>query len=165
MINGFSLLLYLFTKPVKKPDPGFFTYQTYLCRFSNGILKCIPCKIIKTLIPGVHKIYQVELDKALKKEDMESITKGITLDDGPIKVDEIAYATESRDVVGVEIHSGRNRIVRRIFEHLQYKVKKLDRVVFAGLTKKDVPRGRWRFLTEMEVANLKMITGNRKKVS
>ncbi len=111
----------------------------------------------------VHKIYQVELDKALKKEDMESITKGITLDDGPIKVDEIAYATESRDVVGVEIHSGRNRIVRRIFEHLEYKVKKLDRVVFAGLTKKDLPRGRWRFLTEMEVANLKMITGKKKK--
>ncbi len=111
----------------------------------------------------VHKIYQVELDSPLKKEDMLSITEGITLDDGFIKVDEIAYATESRDVVGVEIHSGRNRIVRRIFEHLEYKVKKLDRVIFAGLTKKDLPRGRWRFLTEMEVANLKMITGGKKK--
>ena len=111
----------------------------------------------------VHKIYQVELDSPLKKEDMQAITEGITLNDGFIKVDEIAYATESRDVVGVEIHSGRNRIVRRIFEHLEYKVKKLDRVVFAGLTKKDLPRGRWRFLTEMEVANLKMITGKKKK--
>ncbi len=112
----------------------------------------------------VHKIYQVELDKALNKEDMEAITNGITLDDGFIKVDEIAYATEARDVVGVEIHSGRNRIVRRIFEHLEYKVKKLDRVVFAGLTKKDLPRGRWRFLTDLEVANLKMITGKKQKV-
>lgn len=112
----------------------------------------------------VHKIYQVELDKAVAKEDMQVISNGITLDDGFIKVDEAAYTTESRNVVGVEIHSGRNRIVRRIFEHLQYKVLKLDRVVFAGLTKKDLPRGRWRFLTEMEVANLKMITGKKKKV-
>ena len=110
----------------------------------------------------VHKIYQVELDKALTKEHMEAVSSGITLDDGFIKVDEVAYATDARDIVGVEIHSGRNRIVRRIFEHLEYKVKKLDRVVFAGLTKKDLPRGRWRFLTELEVANLKMITGKKK---
>lgn len=110
----------------------------------------------------VHKIYQVELDKALTKEHMEAVSAGITLDDGFIKVDEIAYATDAGNIVGVEIHSGRNRIVRRIFEHLEYKVKKLDRVVFAGLTKKDLPRGRWRFLTELEVANLKMITGKKK---
>ncbi len=113
----------------------------------------------------IQKIYQVELDQALKKADMEAVQEGLTLSDGFIKVDEIAYANEARNVIGVEIHSGRNRIVRRIFEYLDYSVKKLDRVVFAGLTKKDLPRGRWRFLTEMEIANLKMITGKKKKVS
>ncbi len=113
----------------------------------------------------VQKIYQVELDKPLKKPDMDRILEGIQLPDGFIKVDEIAYTSGGGDIVGVELHSGRNRIVRRIFESLDYKVKKLDRVVFAGLTKKDLPRGRWRFLTDMEVANLKMITGKKKQGS
>lgn len=111
----------------------------------------------------VQKVYQVELDEPLKGEDMEAIEKGIRLDDGFIKVDDIAWVdAKDRSILGVELHSGKNRIVRRIFEHFGYKVKKLDRVVFAGLTKKDLPRGRWRFLTELEVANLKMITGNKK---
>jgi len=113
----------------------------------------------------VQKIYQVELDKPLKKQDLDRILEGIHLPDGFIKVDEIAYTSGGGDIVGVELHSGRNRIVRRIFESLEYKVKKLDRVVFAGLTKKDLPRGRWRFLTDMEVANLKMITGKKKQGS
>lgn len=108
----------------------------------------------------MEKVYQVELDKNLKQSDFEAIEAGLKLEDGPIKVDHIVYGQE-KNIVGVELHSGKNRIVRRIFEHLGYEVKKLDRVVFAGLTKKDLPRGRWRFLTEMEIANLKMITGKK----
>lgn len=110
----------------------------------------------------VQKVYQVELDKSLKTSDMDKIIEGVNLEDGFIKVDDIAYTTDDKSVLGVELHSGKNRIVRRLFEHLGYSVKKLDRVIFAGLTKKDLPRGRWRFLSEMEIANLKMITGNKK---
>lgn len=103
------------------------------------------------------KIYQVTLDKDLSDEDYEKIIAGITLEDGFIKVDELAFVKEDdRRTVGVEIHSGRNRIVRRIFDHLGYHVMRLDRVYFAGLTKKNLPRGRWRYLTEMEVNMLKM---------
>ncbi len=110
----------------------------------------------------VHKVYQAELDRSLKHTDMEQIMAGITLDDGFIKPDEVVYTSSEKDVIGMELHSGKNRIVRRIFEHLGYEVKKLDRVIFAGLTKKDLPRGRWRFLTDMEVASLKMNTGKKK---
>jgi 23S rRNA pseudouridine2605 synthase len=112
----------------------------------------------------IQKIYQVELDSPLKSSDMEKIKEGVTLEDGYIKVDDLAYSSAGQDksVVGVEIHSGRNRIVRRLFEHFGYVVKKLDRVYFAGLSKKDLPRGRWRFLTSLEVSNLKMMTGNKK---
>jgi 23S rRNA pseudouridine2605 synthase len=115
----------------------------------------------------VQKIYQVELDRNVKNEDIEEISKGIQLDDGFIKVDDIVFAGtgKERNIIGVELHSGKNRIVRRIFEHLGYEVKKLDRVVFAGLTKKDLPRGRHRFLTDMEIANLKMMTGKKKVAS
>jgi 23S rRNA pseudouridine2605 synthase len=109
----------------------------------------------------VQKIYQVELDRALKGADMQQIADGIKLDDGFIKADEIVYTSTDKNVIGLELHSGKNRIVRRIFEHLGYEVRKLDRVIFAGLTKKDLPRGRWRFLSEMEVANLKMMTGRK----
>jgi 23S rRNA pseudouridine2605 synthase len=111
----------------------------------------------------VEKIYQVTLDKNLKPEDMEKIEKGINLEDGFIKPDVISYTGPDKSVIGIEIHSGRNRIVRRIFEQLGYDVIKLDRVVFAGLTKKDLPRGRSRFLTQLEVANLKMTAGKKKK--
>jgi len=103
------------------------------------------------------KVYHVFLDKNLKPSDFEKILTGITLDDGFIKADELSYVhPEKRSEVGIEIHSGRNRIVRRIFEHLGYKVIKLDRVLFAGLTKKNLPRGKWRFLTENEINMLKM---------
>ena len=106
---------------------------------------------------GIRKIYHVELNKNLTAEDLKKIQAGITLDDGQIKVDEISYINNSpKREVGIEIHSGRNRIVRRIFEHLGYEVKKLDRVIFAGLTKKDLPRGHWRHLTKQEVINLGM---------
>ena len=102
------------------------------------------------------KIYHVFLDRNVKGSDMSELVKGITLEDGPISVDEISYIDEDKSQVGVEIHSGRNRIVRRMFEHFGYKVKKLDRVYFAGLTKKNLRRGQWRFLTEQEIAMLKI---------
>jgi len=103
------------------------------------------------------KIYHVYLDKNVTKHDMEQIAAGVTLDDGEIHADAISYATETdKDQVGIEIHSGKNRIVRRIFESLGYKVMKLDRVFFAGLTKKGLRRGEWRYLTEQEVNILRM---------
>ena len=107
----------------------------------------------------VPKLYHVTLDKALTKNDMLRIADGIELDDGPIAADAIAYVEgdESKKEIGIELHSGRNRIVRRIFEHLGYEVLKLDRVMFAGLDKYRLPRGEWRFLTDLEVMNLKKI--------
>ena len=102
------------------------------------------------------KIYQVDLDKNLKQSDMAQLVKGVDLEDGPAYMDEISYIDENEKKIGVEIHSGRNRIVRRMFEHLGYTVKKLDRVYFAGLTKKKLRRGAWRFLTPQEVTMLKM---------
>lgn len=101
------------------------------------------------------KIYQVTLDKPLTRADMELMTEGIALEDGEIYADEVAYVGESKKEVGIEIHSGRNRIVRRIFEHLGYAVQKLDRVYYAGITKKNLKRGQWRFLTREEVDRLK----------
>ena len=106
----------------------------------------------------VEKIYHVKLDKNLKPSDMEKIKDGLKLDDGIIQVDDISFVKGSpHNEVGVKIHSGRNRIVRRIFEHLGYDVIKLDRVLFAGLTKKDLKRGHWRHLTKKEVDFLKML--------
>ena len=103
------------------------------------------------------KIYHVHLDKNLTKADMEQIAAGIQLDDGEICADAISYTDDfKKDDVGIEIHSGKNRIVRRIFESLGYKVMKLDRVYFAGLTKKGLRRGEWRYLTEQEVNFLRM---------
>ena len=103
------------------------------------------------------KIYHVYCDKNVTKADLDQIASGITLDDGEIRADAVSYASETdKKQVGIEIHSGKNRIVRRIFESLGYKVMKLDRVYFAGLTKKGLKRGDWRFLTEMEVNMLRM---------
>ncbi len=104
----------------------------------------------------IKKVYAVTLDKPLTKAHFDAILKGVPLEDGMANVDVLAFP-DAKDLtqVGVEIHSGRNRVVRRIFEHFHYEVKALDRVVFAGLTKKNVNRGRWRFLTEREVRNLK----------
>ena len=103
------------------------------------------------------KIYHVWLDKDVNPEDLAKISAGIELEDGPIHADAIAYANDKdKNQIGIEIHSGKNRIVRRIFEFLGYRVTKLDRVYFAGLTKKNLPRGRWRHLTQQEVNMLKM---------
>ncbi|HCO66619.1 MAG TPA: pseudouridine synthase, partial [Dysgonomonas sp.] len=103
------------------------------------------------------KIYQVRLDRDVAIEDMQAIADGIELDDGEIHADSIAYVGEDvLNEVGLEIHSGRNRIVRRIFEKLGYQVLKLDRVYFAGLTKKNLGRGKWRYLSAQEVNMLRM---------
>lgn len=103
------------------------------------------------------KIYHVTLDKAVTAADLRQIAEGVTLEDGEVKADAVEYASpDSKKEVGIEIHSGKNRIVRRIFEHLGYNVVKLDRVYFAGLTKKNVKRGDWRYLTEAEVNMLYM---------
>lgn len=109
----------------------------------------------------IKKIYEVKLDRALAKKDFDAIAQGVTLEDGFIQPDAIAYADpRDRAVIGIEIHSGRNRIVRRIFEHLGYDVKGLDRVMFANLSKKNVDRGKWRFLSEKEVRLLKFLNAS-----
>ncbi|MDR1758140.1 MAG: pseudouridine synthase [Bacteroidales bacterium] len=106
---------------------------------------------------GVRKTYAVELDKNLSGSDFDAILQGIELSDGLIQVDELSYINDSKREVGLTIHSGRNRIVRRIFEHLGYEIVKLDRAIFAGLDKKKLPRGKWRFLSPAEINILKMI--------
>lgn len=106
----------------------------------------------------IKKIYEVKLDKPVTKKDIESIATGITLEDGFVQADSVAYLDNSdKSLIGIEIHSGRNRIVRRIFEHLGYDVKGLDRVMFANLTKKNVDRGNWRMLNEKEIRLLKFM--------
>jgi len=108
---------------------------------------------------GFPKLYHVETTEKVTREHLEQLRKGFELDDGFVKADEVEYVGDGEDHrhIGIRIHSGRNRIVRRIFEHLGYSVRKLDRVMFAGLTKKDLPRGRYRHLTEAEIGFLKMI--------
>lgn len=104
----------------------------------------------------IKKVYAVTLDKPLAKTHFDEILKGVPLEDGVANVDSLAYTdVKDKTQIGIEIHSGRNRIVRRIFEHYGYDVKNLDRVIFAGLTKKNVERGKWRFLSEKEVRDLK----------
>ena len=112
----------------------------------------------------IKKVYHVTLNKPLTKTDFDQILKGVVLEDGPAHVDALAYAdVKDKTQIGLEIHSGRNRIVRRIFEHLKYDVKNLDRVLFAGLTKKNVERGKWRFLSEKEVRDLKYFDKGKRK--
>lgn len=108
----------------------------------------------------IKKIYYAVLDKPLEMIHLEKIATGIDLEDGFVKADKIAYITGTTDEreVGIELHSGKNRIIRRIFQSQGYEVKKLDRVYFAGLTKKDIPRGKWRFLKDKEINMLKMIS-------
>lgn len=104
---------------------------------------------------NVKKIYQVELDKPITKDDFLKVAEGVELEDGKAEVDDVALLGDMDKFVGLEIHIGRNRIVRRIFEHLGYDVVSLDRVQYAGLTKKDLPRSNWRYLSEKEVVRLK----------
>jgi 23S rRNA pseudouridine2605 synthase len=105
---------------------------------------------------NVKKVYEVKLDRHLSKHDFEKILSGLKLEDGEIFADALAYANPNdKSVIGIELHSGRNRIVRRIFEHLGYEVKSLDRVMYASLTKKSLERGKWRYLSEKEIRLLK----------
>ncbi len=105
---------------------------------------------------NIKKVYAVTLNRPLEKKDFDKILNGVMLEDGMASVDALAYADiQDKTILGIEIHSGRNRIVRRIFEALGYDVKNLDRVIFAGLTKKNVERGKWRFLSDKEVRDLK----------
>ncbi len=114
---------------------------------------------------NITKVYEAKLDKSLTKADFDKILNGVVLEDGIIKADSLAYAdAKDKSVIGIEIHSGRNRIVRRIFEHLGYDVKGLDRVMYATLTKKNVERGKWRFLSEKEIRLLKYLNVSHKKI-
>lgn len=116
---------------------------------------------------NVKKIYHVYLDKPMLEEDMDKLMEGVELEDGLAKPDIVNYVFEAQEgnEVGVQLHSGKNRIVRRMFEHLGYKVVKLDRVLFANLTKKDIPRGKWRHLTAKEVAQLKQMKGKNARMT
>jgi 23S rRNA pseudouridine2605 synthase len=105
---------------------------------------------------GVKKIYQVELDRDMLLADFEVLANGIELDDGLMKPDDLSFVDGDKKVLGIALHSGKNRIVRRLFGKLGYEVEKLDRVYYAGLTKKDLPRGEWRFLRQDEINILKM---------
>jgi 23S rRNA pseudouridine2605 synthase len=112
---------------------------------------------------NIKKVYEVLLDKPIQQKDLIQLESGLVLDDGLVKVDDFAVISPDHRQVGLEIHSGRNRIVRRIFERLDYKVVRLDRVMYSFLTKKDLPRGKWRFLKEHEVVRLKHLGKARKK--
>jgi 23S rRNA pseudouridine2605 synthase len=104
---------------------------------------------------NVRKIYKVELDRPLTKADFEKIKSGVRLEEGKAVVDDVAIVGDDGKTIGIELHIGWNRIVRRIFESLDYQIERLDRVVYAGLDKKDLPRGNWRFLKEAEIVKLK----------
>ena len=105
----------------------------------------------------ITKLYTVHTDQNVKPSDLDKLVEGVTLEDGDVKADEVSFVKGDRSTIGVSIHSGKNRVIRRMFEELGYKVTKLDRVMFAGLTKKDLPRGHWRYLTDKELAYLKML--------
>lgn len=112
---------------------------------------------------NIKKVYEVKLDKPVTKAHFDKIVSGITLEDGEIHADALAYAdSNDKAIIGIEIHSGRNRIVRRIFEHFGYDVKALDRAMYAGLTKKNVERGKWRYLSEKEIRLLKYMNTKQK---
>lgn len=105
----------------------------------------------------IKKLYQAELDKPITENHFMEIQEGLKLEDGMAYVDDLAIASADKKTVGIDLHIGRNRIVRRIFEHLDYEVVRLDRVMYAGLTKKDLPRGKWRMLSEKEINRLKSL--------
>lgn len=137
--------------PIDKMDKN----ATGLLLFTNdGELT----KRLKSPKNGLRKIYHVLLNKDLRSADLKKIQEGLTLDEKPVRVQEISFIENApKREVGIEIYSSKNKVVERIFEHLEYEVVKIDRVSYAGLTKKDLPRGHWRYLTEQEVINLTMI--------
>jgi 23S rRNA pseudouridine2605 synthase len=143
------------SKSVLKPVGRLERNTTGLLLFTNDV------DLEKKLThhkSGVRKIFHVELERNLKFEDLQKIEKGIKLEEGFINVDEISYIEgTSKNEIGIELQSAKNGIIHKLFEHLNYSVVKLDRVIFAGLTKKDLPRGHWRILTEQEVINLRIM--------
>ena len=115
-------------------------------------------KRLKSPKNGLRKIYHVVLNKDLRSADLKKIQDGVVLDEKPVRVQEISFIDNApKREVGIEIYSSKNKVVNRIFEHLEYEVARIDRVAYAGLTKKDLPRGHWRYLTDQEVINLGMI--------
>ncbi|MCK5440427.1 MAG: rRNA pseudouridine synthase [Maribacter sp.] len=115
-------------------------------------------KRLKSPKNGLRKIYHIVLNKELRSADLKKIQEGVVLDEKPVRVQDISFIDNApKREVGIEIYSSKNRVVERLFEHLEYEVVKVDRVIYAGLTKKDLPRGHWRFLTDQEVINLGMI--------
>lgn len=110
----------------------------------------------------IKKIYQVTLDRPIENQDFDNLLKGVKLEDGVATPDEMAIISEDKRTLGIEIHIGKNRIVRRLFEHFNYRVEKLDRVMFGPLTKKNLPRGKFRHLAPKEIIQLKNLTGGRK---
>ncbi len=137
--------------PIDKMDKN----ATGLLLFTNdGDLT----KRLKKPKNGLRKIYHVVLDKDLRSADLKKIQEGIVLDEKPVRVQEISFVDNApKREVGIEIFSSKNKIVERLFEHLDYEVVKIDRVIYAGLTKKDLPRGHWRYLTDQELINLGMV--------
>lgn len=111
----------------------------------------------------IKKIYQVTLDRPIENQDFDALLKGVKLEDGVATPDEMAIVTDDKRVLGIEIHIGKNRIVRRLFEHFNYRVEKLDRVMFGTLTKKNLPRGKFRHLSPKEIIQLKNLSGGRQK--
>ncbi len=138
-------------KPVGKLDKPSMGLQLFT---NDGELS----KRLNSPKNGLRKIYHIELTKPLRSMDLKKIQEGLAVDDKVVKVQEISFVEKApKTEVGIEIYSSRNNIVRRIFETLEYEIVKMDRVVYAGLTKKDLPRGHWRYLTDQEVINLGMI--------
>ncbi|WP_378186387.1 pseudouridine synthase [Aquimarina sp. W85] len=143
------------SKSVLKPVGRLDRNTTGLLLFTNDV--DIEKKLIDHKV-GVRKIYHVELSRNLKFEDLTKIKEGIKLKEGFITVDDISYIDgASKNEIGIQLQSSKNGIVHKLFEHLGYDLVKLDRVIYAGLTKKDLPRGHWRILTEQEVINLRMM--------
>ncbi len=107
---------------------------------------------------NIKKLYKIELDKPVSQQHFDKIKNGVKLEEGIAEVDNLAYTDDSKKIIGIEVHIGWNRVIRRIFESLGYRVKKLDRVIYAGLTKKNLTRGKWRYLSERELIQLKHFT-------
>ena len=115
-------------------------------------------KRLKSPINGLRKIYHLVLDRDLSSADLKKLQEGVAVEEKVVRIQEISYIDNApKREVGVEIYSSRNKILERLFEQLDYKIAKLDRVVYGGLTKKDLPRGHWRYLTDQEIVNLKMV--------
>ena len=154
-------ILLVFVIFEKKKFLQKFQLPNVTCDLNSIFEKCVLPKLAKKLTHPKHnvrKLYHASLDRKLNLKDLHKLQGDVIIEGRKVFIDAVSYINgESKSEIGIEIHSGRNRIVRKIFEHVGYKVVKLDRVLFAGLTKKNLPRGRWRELTKQELSNLQMI--------